>query len=516
MTTAKPQPPAGPERVELSAVPLFTTFGAEQLRPARAGRVRSDFRLPSRAALHAVTDGEDAARPAESPTDTAAAGVDWAQAAVLRGLASKRLTARLEATPAADEPARRELGRAVILELVEEANTARFAVEGQAWSVQTQQGLAKAVHDLMFGLGRLQPLVDRDDVEDIIAVGHDRVFLNLVDGRKVPGPPIAGSDAEMVTMLQDLAARNDPPRAFSEANPSLHLNLDGARLAANMSVTQVPTLVVRRHRLVKVSLDDLVELGTVTPVMASFLAAAVKARLSIVVSGIQGDGKTTLLRALCAEIGPDEVLGLFETERELGLEKLPEQHHVVFSWEERPGSGELGPDGKPVNQYTLQRQMRDSFRMILSRQIVGEVRGPEVAQMIMAMESGSGSMSTTHSDCAQQTMEKLISCAVQSGEFTVESARMKLMRCIHLVVHLRTVYGRGRDGTPTKRRVVDEIIAVRPGEGMAGDATTTVFRRADGDGPAVPHILPDHLRVLDRWGFAAAQFTVEAQRGGLT
>ncbi len=516
MTTPKHQVPASPERVELAAVPLFTAFGAEPWRGARPGRVRSEFRLPGRAGLHAVTDADDAG-DADQPDRQPAAvvGVDWEQAAVLRGLASKRLTARLGDAPAASEAARRELGRAVILELVEEANRARFAVEGSAWSLETQQGLAQAVHDLMFGLGRLQPLVDRDDVEDIIAVGHDRVFLNLVDGRKVPGPPIAGSEAELVVMLQDLAARNSPPRAFSEANPSLHLNLDGARLAANMSVTQVPTVVVRRHRLVKVTLADLVELGTLTPVMASFLAAAVKARLSIVVSGIQGDGKTTLLRALCAEIDPDEVIGLFETERELGLEKLPEQHHVVFSWEERPGSGELGPDGKPVNQYTLQRQLRDSFRMILSRQIVGEVRGPEVAQMIMAMESGSGSMSTTHSESARQTMEKLISCAVQSGEFTVASASMKLMRCIHLVVHLRTVYGRASDGTATKRRVVDEIIAVRPGEGRSGDATTTVFRRDDGDGPAVPHILPDHLRILTRYGFAAAQFTAEAQRGGL-
>ncbi len=131
-------------------------------------------------------------------------------------------------------------------------------------------------------------------------------------------------------------------------------------------VTHRPWVVIRRHRLVRITLDDLIELGTLTPVMASFLAAAVKARLSIVVSGQQGDGKTTLLRALCAEIGPEEVLGTFETERELGLEKLVDQHPVVFSWEERPGSGRLGVDGRPVNQFTLQDGMQDSFRCILS------------------------------------------------------------------------------------------------------------------------------------------------------
>jgi Flp pilus assembly CpaF family ATPase len=501
------------ERLDLTSVPLFTQFGHEaRITPARPGRVRSEFALPQ-TALRMVT-ADDPPTTTSGPA-TRPGEIDWEQAAALRALASKRLTARLEGEGgAADEQTRRQLGRAVILDVVREATEARFSLEGQAWTAEEQQVLAKAVFDLMFGLGRLQPLVDREDVEDIMVIGHDRVFLNLVDGRKVPGPPVASSDRELVQLLQDLGARNDPPRPFSDANPALHLNLVGARLAASMSVTQRPLLVVRRHRMVRVSLDDLVKLGTVTPVMASFLAAAVRARKSIVVSGSQGDGKTTLLRALCTEIGPDEVIGVFETERELGLEKLTDQHPVVFSWEERPGSGELGPDGKPVNQYSLYQAMRDSFRFILSRQITGEVRGPEVAQMIMAMESGSGSMSTTHAESARQTMEKLISCAVQSKEYTRESAVMKLARCVHLVVQMRTVYAHGRDGCTRKQRVVDEILAIAPGEGAGGYATTTVFGR-NGDNPAAPHVMPDDLRDLVRCGFALSQFIAEAHRGGV-
>ncbi|MEA5055920.1 MAG: ATPase, T2SS/T4P/T4SS family, partial [Propionicimonas sp.] len=224
------------------------------------------------------------------------------------------------------------------MEVVQEATEARFAVNGSVNSATAQDALAQAVFDLMFGLGRLQPLVDRPDVENIIVVGHDRVFLDLVGGEKVPGPPVAASDDELIQLLQDLASRADPPRVFSDANPDLHLNLEGARLAASAFVTHRPSVVIRRHRLVRITLDDLVGLDTVSPLLASFLAAAVKARLSIVVSGQQGDGKTTLLRALCAEIGPEEVLGTFETERELGLEQLVDEHPVVFSWEARPGS----------------------------------------------------------------------------------------------------------------------------------------------------------------------------------
>lgn len=111
----------------------------------------------------------------------------------------------------------------------------------------------------------------------------------------------------------------------------------------------------------------------------------------------------TLLRFVA--IGPDKVLGTFETGRELGLEQLVDEHPVVFSWEARPGSGERGLDGHPVNEFTLQDGMHASFRYALDRQTVGEVLGRKVAQMIMAMESGSGSLSTTHAASASDTME---------------------------------------------------------------------------------------------------------------
>ena len=182
--------PDRPDRPTLASVPLFTAFGADSPLTGRPGRVRSDFAL-ARPPLHAVTADEPPAVPPR--IEVTAAGtdgdaVDWDEAASLRNVASKRLTVRLEAAPGAGDHKRRELGRTVILEVVQEATDARFAVLGSTWSVGEQQALARAVFDLMFGLGRLQPLVDREDVEDIIGVGHDRVFLNLVDGRKVPAP----------------------------------------------------------------------------------------------------------------------------------------------------------------------------------------------------------------------------------------------------------------------------------------------------------------------------------------
>ena len=183
-------------------------------------------------------------------------------------IASKRFSDRVGQSAVTDESARQELGRAVIMEVVQEATESRFAAQGSVWSAASQDMLAQAVFDLMFRLGRLQPLVDRRDVENIIAVGHDRVLLEMVGGQKIPGPPVAASDEELVQLLQDLASRADPPRVFSYANPDLHLNLDGARLAASAFVTHRPSLVIRLHRLVRISLDDLVGLGTVSPLLA--------------------------------------------------------------------------------------------------------------------------------------------------------------------------------------------------------------------------------------------------------
>lgn len=498
--------PVGPERPELASVPLFSAFTpvADAVAAPVVG-VRSAF------ALDELKRARDAHHP-PAIADATPSEVDWVEASSLRGEASKRLTVRLEGLDGCSEAERRELGRAVIVEVVQAATERRFAERGVTWTPLAQSGLAKAVFDLMFGLGRLQPLVDRDDVEDIIVIGHDRVFLNLVDGSKEPGPAVAGSDAELVHLLQDLASRAVPPREFSEAHPELNLNLDGARLAASMSIVHRPSVVIRRHRLVDLDLDDLIDRGTITPVMASFLAAAVRARRSIVVSGEQGVGKTTLLRALCAEIGPDEVIGVFETERELGLETMTERHPLVFSWEARPGSSETGVDGRRAGEFTLSREMWLSHRYILSRHITGEVRGPEVAEMIMAMESGSGSMSTTHAVSAGMAMEKLASCAMQSGDFTRDAAVMKLARCIDLVVQMRTLLV-GADGARRKQRVVDEIVAITPGENAVGYASTTVFRRTV-HGTAMPHILPDHLRDLDAHGFNAFEFQSEARRDG--
>ena len=127
--------------------------------------------------------------------------------------------------------------------------------------------------DSLFRLGRLQPLVDDDRIENIIITGHDHVLLELIDGSLLEGPAVADSDEDLIDFLVFLASRSEVnARGFSEAQPRLHLRLDGgSRLAAAAWVTPRPSVVIRRHRLMEVRLDDLVARQMLTPVAASFL-----------------------------------------------------------------------------------------------------------------------------------------------------------------------------------------------------------------------------------------------------
>lgn len=331
-------------------------------------------------------------------------------------------------------------------------------------------------------------------------------------GRLREADPVADSDVELIEFLQFVASRSESSaRPFSEADPFLELRLDdGSRLAAVAWVSARPGVVVRKHRLMHDTLADLVSRGTLTRTCAEFLAAAVRAKCSIVVSGEQGAGKTTLLRALCAELDPDEVIATFETDAELGLDRMPERHRIVFALEERPGSGEVTGSGERLGAVSMGTQMLHSFRWRLDRAIVGEVRGAEVWSMLNAMESGAGSLSTTHAKDAATTMRKLTSRAMQAG-VPAEVAAEKLAEAIDLVVHI-TRTDTIVDGEPARRRVVSEVVAVGPGESLAGWALTGVFTSPEpGSAATSTGLLPDDLGVrLAGVGFDPAHLSSEA------
>jgi Flp pilus assembly CpaF family ATPase len=301
-------------------------------------------------------------------------------------------------------------------------------------STADEQQLAQTVLDALFGMGRLQALIDDPEIENIDINGCDRVWATFANGSKQLMEPIADSDQELIDLVRSAASRFGlSERRFDLARPELDLRLpDGSRLSALMAVTARPAVSIRRHRYSDLSLSDLAGMGTLDADLASFLGAAVRARKNIVVSGAMNSGKPTLLRALAAEIPPRERIVTIEQAFELGLDAVPDRHPDMVALEARPANLE------GVGLISVADLVKRALRMNADRVIVGEVLGDEVLPMLNAMSQGrSGSMCTIHADSSAGVFRRIASYAVQAQErLPLEASNLLVAGAIHFVVHL--------------------------------------------------------------------------------
>src|SRR5690348_17568194 len=154
----------------------------------------------------------------------------------------------------------RQFARALISQVLEEHARTEIMAGHTPLNAQQEEDLAEAIHAALFGVGRLQPLLENQQIENIDINGYDRVFLSFADGRETLGEPVAESDEELIELIQVLAAYSGlSSRPFDTANPQLDMRLpDGSRLSAVMDVTLRPAISIRRARMGKVFLADLV------------------------------------------------------------------------------------------------------------------------------------------------------------------------------------------------------------------------------------------------------------------
>ncbi|MHB1927835.1 MAG: CpaF family protein [Acidimicrobiales bacterium] len=376
--------------------------------------------------------------------------------------------------PRLPEEDQRAFGRALIAEVLDRAATDALAQGAQVLSPVQEQAVAKAAMDAVFGLAGFQPLVDDDSIENINVNGADRVFVRYADGQRERVAPVAESDAELVDLVRTLAARAGlGERRFDLGCPRLSLQLpDGSRLFAVMAVTGRPAVSIRRHRFLKLTCDDLVGLGTLDTALRELLGAAVRARKNILVVGGTGSGKTTTLRALCAEIPPAERLVTIEDSLELSLDRDADAHPDVVALEARE------PNVEGEGEITQAELVRWALRMSPDRVLVGEIRGAEVVPMCNAMSQGNdGSMATLHASSSQAAFAKLAAYAIQAPEhLSMEATALLVATAVDLVVHL------GAD--PAGRRVVTSIREVVDAEGPMV-VSNEVFRPGP-DARAVP------------------------------
>ena len=370
---------------------------------------------------------------------------------VSEALADERVRRSVAGRQHLDIAEERALARGVIARHLD-ALAARHLLDGrETMAAADEAELSEAVLAKVLGLGRIQPLLDNPNVNDIHIRGCASTWLKMTDGRRLPADPVVDTDDELIELIRLVAARaGRSERRFDAANPELNIQLpDGSRLFATMEVSSRPSVIIRRHRFELSSLRELEELGLVDEALGEFLAAAVRAKRNIVIAGGTGTGKTTLLRALLNEVPASERIVTIEDAYELGLDRFEDRHPDYDMLQSRPANIE----GRgAISMVDLTRM---ALRMDPDRVVVGEVRGAEAFPMLMAMSQGNnGSMCTMHADSTRTVFPKLAAyVSMAETGLPVETVNLLLATALHLVVHIETIAGVRR--VSSVREVVD-------------------------------------------------------------
>ena len=305
----------------------------------------------------------------------------------------------------------------------------------------------------ILGLGPLQPLLEDESVTEIMVNGAKNIYVER-KGKLHRVPVTFESNDHVMRIIDRIVAPLG--RRIDESSPYVDARLaDGSRVNAVIPPISLigPTLTIRKFSKIPISLEQLIQFGTLTAEALQFLKACVESRLNILISGGTGSGKTTLLNILSTFIPSDERILTIENAAELQLR----QEHVV-TLESRP------PNIEGRGEITVRMLVVNALRMRPDRIIVGEIRDEAALDMLQAMNTGhDGSMTTLHSNSPRDTLSRLETMTLMAGmELPVRAVREQIASAINLVVHQE----RMRDGS----RRVTNITEV---SGMEGDVITT-------------------------------------------
>jgi len=324
--------------------------------------------------------------------------------------------------------------------------------------------IAIEIYDSIRGLGPLEKLLADESITEIMVNGAKQVYVER-KGKLMQSDVTFYDNEQLLNVIDRIVSPLG--RHIDEANPMVDARLqDGSRVNAVIAPLSLkgPLLTIRKFSKKPLTVQNLIDYGSLTLKMAAFLEACVKGRLNVVVSGGTGSGKTTLLNVLSAYIPFDERIVTIEDAAEI---QLQQQH--VLTLEARPANLE------GTGQVSIRDLVRNALRMRPDRIIVGEVRGGEALDMLQAMNTGhDGSLTTGHANSTRDMLARLETMVLMAGmNLPLPAIRQQIASAIDIIVQ----QSRMRDGSR-------KIIGISEVLGMEGEVIVTqeIFTYDYGDG----------------------------------
>jgi pilus assembly protein CpaF len=327
-----------------------------------------------------------------------------------------------------------------------------LAEERVVLSRPERQQLFEQIVAEILGLGPLEPFLADDGITEVMVNGPEDIYIER-DGKIHKTKAVFESEEHLMRIIERIVAPLG--RRIDESSPMVDARLpDGSRVNAVIPPISLigPTVTIRKFSADPLTVDQLIQFGTVTPEAMELLTACVKAKLNIIISGGTGSGKTTFLNVLSGYIPVDERIVTIENAAELQLR----QEHVV-TLESRP------PNIEGKGHVTIQDLVINSLRMRPDRIIVGECRGPEAFDMLQAMNTGhEGSMTTIHANNTRDALGRLENMILMAGmELPHRAIREQIAAALDAIIQLE----RMRDGTR-------KVVTISEIQGMEGDVVT--------------------------------------------
>ncbi|WP_072395057.1 CpaF family protein [Hyphomicrobium sp. CS1GBMeth3] len=335
-----------------------------------------------------------------------------------------------------DSAAAREEIRDIVSEIIQ--------VKNVVMSIAEQEELLEDICNDVLGYGPLEPLLARDDIADIMVNGAATTFIEVGGKTQKTGVRFADNQ-QLMNICQRIVSQVG--RRVDESSPICDARLpDGSRVnvIAPPLAIDGPVLTIRKFRKDRLTLDQLMRFGAITPQAKTILEVIGRVRCNVLISGGTGSGKTTLLNCLTGCIDSDERIITCEDSAELQLQ----QPHVV-RLETRP------PNLEGEGEITMRDLVKNCLRMRPERIIVGEVRGPEAFDLLQAMNTGhDGSMGTLHANSPREALSRLESMIMMGG-FTlpIRTIREMIVGSIDIIIQA----ARLRDGSRKVTHITEVV-----------------------------------------------------------